>query len=94
MCSMSGEPPHKGRKRKSPKYTESGWCSVREFWIWSKDRSKCLEAEPRVSQAHAAFFPREHTHAPGFEVVSGYNGGRIRPGSEITLTPAVALALP
>ena len=98
VLTMSGEPPRKsarkGRKRKSPEYTESGWCSVEDYWLWHKDRSKCLEAESRLSQAHAAFFPRDHTHARGFEVVSGYEGGRIQPGSEITLTPAVALALP
>ena len=77
-----GEPPRKLARKSRPKYTETGWRSTFEHWNWWEDRTRCLKAEPRVCHAHATFFPREHTHAPGFEVVSGYNGGRIPPGGE------------
>ena len=79
---LEGEPARKGRKSK-PKLTESGWRSIANWWNWRRNRTDCLEADEDVCKAHAKFFPLEDTHAAGFEVVSGYDGGQIIPGAQI-----------
>ena len=82
VSELEGEPARKGRKSK-PKLTEFGWRSIANWWNWRRNRTDCLEADEDVCKAHAKFFPLEDTHAAGFEVVSGYDGGQIIPGAQI-----------
>ena len=74
---------------KAARYASTGWKSILGWSAWRRDRTKCMNANPNVAEAHRRWCPPEKTHTPGWRVVGGSRpvGHEIQVGDKIRAVP-------
>ena len=62
---------HESLYAKAARLVSTGWKSILGWSAWRKDRTKCMNANADVAEAHRRWCPREVTRARGWRVVGG-----------------------
>ena len=80
---------HEAWYAKAARLFSTGWKSILGWSAWRKDRTKCMNANADVAEAHRRWCPREVTRARGWRVVGGTRpaGDEIQVGDLIYAKP-------